>query len=66
MWGQLHRRNARTTLRVGTGGTMADIWHSIWRHKNVWLLPVLLVLALLAGAFLLAGEQVNPFSYRAL
>jgi hypothetical protein len=45
---------------------MADIWRSIWRHKNVWLLPVLLVLALLTGAFLLAGEQVNPFSYRAL
>jgi hypothetical protein len=44
-------------------GFISDCWYFLYYSKKWWLLPILLVLALLGAMVLLSGSAAAPFIY---
>jgi|UniRef100_A0A7C4QLV7 hypothetical protein len=44
-------------------GLLAELWDFLVHNKKWWLLPILIVLALVAALVLLSGSVVAPFIY---
>ncbi|MDD3154896.1 MAG: DUF5989 family protein [Victivallaceae bacterium] len=45
------------------GGLLRELWEQIMQNKKFWLLPLLLILALLAIFILLGSSAAAPFIY---
>ena len=37
---------------------MTAIWRALWRHKNAWLGPLLLIIVLFGAILLLSGSDI--------
>jgi hypothetical protein len=44
------------------GRLLKEFWSFAWHNKAWWIIPVVLVLLLL-GVFIVAGQTVAPFIY---
>ena len=46
-----------------TANVFSDFWHLVRKTKKWWLVPLLLLLLMLSGLFLLGSTPLAPFVY---
>ena len=53
----------RLAESAGRPGLLADFWHFLCQSKKWWLLPILLVFAVLGVLLMLSSSAAAPFIY---